>query len=86
VLKEVGKTKRYKKYGDTLPKFRIKKQIELKQRILDNIEVLQKSWKLCDQPRSQAFHQKIIGDHYRYAYESLDLSQFAPSTEDETAI
>jgi hypothetical protein len=73
VLTAINKTKRYRKYGDVLPKYKIKKQLELRKQILDHIEFLTRSWKLCDQPRSQAFHQKILADHYRYAYECLDL-------------
>jgi hypothetical protein len=35
-----------------------------------------KTWKLCGDHKSMVYHQKLIGDHYRYAYESLDIQQF----------
>ena len=42
-----------------------------------------KGWKLCGENKSQAWHQKMIGDHYRYAYDALNMQQFPDKDEDE---
>ena len=86
VISALMKTKKYKKYGEHLPKFKIKLQLKLKAQCLECIGILMKGWKLCAEPKTQAWHQKMIGDQYRYATEALDLQQYPEEEEEIPAV
>lgn len=90
IISVITKTKKYKKYGDNIFRFKIKQQLKIKQQSLDIINILMKTWKLCTEPKSQAYHQKMIGDFYRYAYEACEIEQYPvyeePSKEQEVKI
>ena len=35
-----------------------------------------KAYKVCSDNESMCFFQKLIGDHYRYAYDALDINPY----------
>ena len=72
ILDAVGKSKKYKKYKQTLPDYKKTLIDFIKKRSVD-IALLsaEKLTKLAQDQEALVFWQKIGGDHYRYAHDAL---------------
>ena len=73
IVNAIGKTGKYKKYLNTLPKF--KRELLYRQR--DHAKKIarlfrDKAYKVASDQESMAFFQKLIGDYNRYHLEALD--------------
>ena len=47
------------------------------------MDLLRKAYKVCAVSESMVYIQKCIGDHYRYAYDTLDVCDVEPQDKEQ---
>ena len=74
VCQAVGKTEKYFKYKEVLPRYKHKVYDRLKDESLKIAKLFkEEAYKVASDNTSMAFFNKVVGDYYRYALEGLTL-------------
>ena len=77
VLDAIQTNKRYSKYERILPDLIYEKKIKLKEQCVTIANLLKnKAYKLASDNEAMCHFQKLIGDHYRFAYDALDITLY----------
>lgn len=77
VVVAISKTTKYHKYKSILPDFIRELQGKVKDQCLDILDILKnKVTKLSADTESMCYIQKLIGDYYRYAYDSTLIDRY----------